>query len=146
LLPAAIFYDSARPFVRRFDSSAQFRQTLRALHPARIATVLKKLQSSFREPCSAGSRRVDAPERQVHRSGKLIVMTTASPDLADMVSSAISTNPYLAGRKLRFEAEAGRVVLRGTVSTFFQKQMAQEALRRIDGIQEIENQLEVSWL
>jgi osmotically-inducible protein OsmY len=72
-------------------------------------------------------------------------MHEASPDLADMVHSAIAGNPYLAGRKLRFEAEEGRVVLQGTVSTYFQKQMAQEALRRIDGVREIENQLEVSW-
>lgn len=72
-------------------------------------------------------------------------MLEASPNLAHMVHSAINANPYLTGRKLRFEAEAGRVVLRGTVSTYFQKQMAQEALRNIDGVQEIENQLEVSW-
>jgi hypothetical protein len=73
------------------------------------------------------------------------VMHSTPPNLADVVQSAITGNPYLAGRTLRFEAEAGRVVLQGTVSTYFQKQMAQEALRRIDGIREIENQLEVSW-
>lgn len=72
-------------------------------------------------------------------------MNEASDTLVGQVHSAIQTNPYLAGRKLRFEAAEGRVVLLGTVSTYFQKQMAQEALRRIDGIREIENQLEVSW-
>jgi osmotically-inducible protein OsmY len=69
-------------------------------------------------------------------------LATLDP-LADQVHSAIQGNPYLSGRKLRFEARQGRVVLRGTVATFFQKQMAQEALRRIDGIREIENELEV---
>jgi osmotically-inducible protein OsmY len=73
------------------------------------------------------------------------LMLSATPVFADLIHSAISTNPYLAGRKLRYEAESGRVVLQGTVSTYFQKQMAQEALRRIDGVVEIENQLEVSW-
>ena len=73
-------------------------------------------------------------------------MESQPSTLVDMVHCAIATNPYLAGRKLRFEAEQGRVILQGTVSTYFQKQMAQEALRRIDGIREIENQLEVSWL
>jgi osmotically-inducible protein OsmY len=72
-------------------------------------------------------------------------MPEASATLVDQVHVAIQSNPYLAGRKLRFEAENGRVVLQGTVGTFFQKQMAQEALRRIDGISEIENQLEVNW-
>lgn len=65
--------------------------------------------------------------------------------LGDLVNSAIEANPYLAGRKLRFETEGGRVVLKGTVGTFFQKQMAQESLRHIAGIGEIENELEVSW-
>jgi osmotically-inducible protein OsmY len=36
-------------------------------------------------------------------------------------------------------------VLQGVVGTFFQKQMAQEALRRVDGVQQIENNLEVAW-
>lgn len=61
----------------------------------------------------------------------------------DEVSSAIMRNPYLSGRKLRFEAESGKIVLRGTVTSFFQKQMAQEGLRRIAGLREIENELEV---
>jgi len=75
-------------------------------------------------------------------------MRQITDTLVEQVQSAILTNPYLAGRKLRFEAEpqAGRVVLQGTVGTFYQKQMAQEALRRIDGVREIENQLEVTWI
>jgi osmotically-inducible protein OsmY len=43
------------------------------------------------------------------------------------------------------EAADGRVVLKGNVRSFFQKQMAQEAIRRIDGVQRIENLLEVNW-
>ena len=70
-------------------------------------------------------------------------MQPAANTFAEQVSSAIQTNPYLAGRKLRFEAGDGRVVLQGKVASYFQKQMAQEALRRIEGILEIENQLEV---
>jgi osmotically-inducible protein OsmY len=37
------------------------------------------------------------------------------------------------------------VTLKGVVSSYFQKQMAQEALRNVDGIHEIANELEVSW-
>jgi hypothetical protein len=36
-------------------------------------------------------------------------------------------------------------VLKGCVRSFFQKQMAQEAIRRIDGVESIENLLEVNW-
>lgn len=70
-------------------------------------------------------------------------MSQSMTTLVDQVHSAIEGNPYLAGRRLRFEAEQGRVVLRGTVGSFYQKQMAQEALRKIGGIQHIENELEV---
>ena len=63
--------------------------------------------------------------------------------LNDKVIIALEQNPHLAGRNLRFEAEQGRVTLRGTVHSYYQKQMAQEALREIDGIAQIYNELEV---
>jgi len=64
--------------------------------------------------------------------------------LIDQVHTALEQSPYVTGRKLRFESEHGRVTLRGVVQSYFQKQMAQEALRRIEGIQEIFNELEVT--
>jgi osmotically-inducible protein OsmY len=63
--------------------------------------------------------------------------------LETRVQDAIRQNPYLAQRNLRCEAQEGRVVLRGRVKTFFQKQMAQEVVRNIDGITLVENFLEV---
>ena len=48
-------------------------------------------------------------------------------------------------RQVRVEAADGRVVLKGNVGSFFQKQMAQEAIRRVDGVQLIDNLLEVTW-
>ncbi|WP_254510924.1 BON domain-containing protein [Anatilimnocola floriformis] len=65
--------------------------------------------------------------------------------LAERVGSAIETNPYLSGRKLRFEAQEGRVTLNGVVASYFQKQMAQEVIKRVEGVKQIENELEVSW-
>lgn len=65
--------------------------------------------------------------------------------LAERVGSAIETNPYLSGRKLRFEAQEGRITLNGVVASYFQKQMAQEVIKRVDGVEQIENQLEVTW-
>ena len=46
---------------------------------------------------------------------------------------------------VRVEAEDGRIVLKGNVKSFFQKQMAQEAVRRVDGVQQIDNLLQVNW-
>ncbi len=59
--------------------------------------------------------------------------------------SALAANPHLPGRRVEFEALQGKVVLRGVVRTYYQKQMAQETLRRIEGVQHIENLLQVHW-
>ena len=68
-----------------------------------------------------------------------------TPLLDDRIHSALEQSPYVRQRTLRFETSEGRVTLRGTVGTFFQKQMAQEALRNITGVCEIANELEVCW-
>jgi osmotically-inducible protein OsmY len=70
---------------------------------------------------------------------------TLSRPLFDRICDALTTNPHVPSEKVRVEAADGRVVLKGSVSTFFQKQMAQEAVRRIDGVQQIENLLQVNW-
>jgi osmotically-inducible protein OsmY len=65
--------------------------------------------------------------------------------LNDLVAAALQQSPYFARRPLCCQAERGRVVLRGTVTSFYHKQMAQEILRRVDGVDRIENHLEVDW-
>ena len=64
--------------------------------------------------------------------------------LLHRVDSAIQKSPHLNGRHLVLETRAGSVVLRGTVDSFFEKQMAQEALRDVQGILELRNQLMVA--
>jgi len=75
----------------------------------------------------------------------MLTPTTTKHLLNDRLHSAISVDPYLSNRNLRVETEAGRVTLHGVVNSYFHKQMAQEALRRLDGVEEIENLLEVNW-
>lgn len=67
----------------------------------------------------------------------------SASDLEKRIARALFRNPYLPKHHLRFETHAGRVVLRGVVRSYFQKQMAQEAVRKIEGVQEICNELEV---
>ena len=67
------------------------------------------------------------------------------PPLEDRVLNALERNPYISRRTLRFETSEGRVTLRGNVATYFQKQMAQEAIRHVVGVHEITNELEVCW-
>jgi len=72
-------------------------------------------------------------------------MSASENTLAHRVDQAIQTNPYISGRTLRFETEGNRVVLQGSVKSYFQKQMAQEAIKKIEGVEQIENCLEVLW-
>ncbi len=65
--------------------------------------------------------------------------------LEDEVQEALQLNPYLTRNGLRCETNQGRVTLRGEVNSYFQKQMATETLRKLRGIEEIDNQLEVTW-
>jgi len=46
---------------------------------------------------------------------------------------------------MHIQNDAGRLTIQGSVQSFFEKQIAQEALRKIDGVTSIENQLEVTW-
>jgi osmotically-inducible protein OsmY len=71
-------------------------------------------------------------------------MATACP-FFDQVQGALESNPYLSTRQFRVIASDGLVRLEGTVRSYYQKQMAQELLRRVDGVERIENQLQVNW-
>ena len=72
-------------------------------------------------------------------------MANGTTAFADRLHSELASNPYVGRRNLRFEANEGRVVLRGTVQTFYEKQMAQEVVRRLDGVDEVDNRVEVNW-
>ena len=72
-------------------------------------------------------------------------MPQSTNGIADKIQTAIENSPHIPRRTLRYEAKEGHVVLRGTVSTYFQKLMAQEAIRDIEGVGQIRNELEVSW-
>lgn len=72
--------------------------------------------------------------------------TTTRPALLDRISTALQSSPYVPEGLVRVETAAdGNVVLEGHVGSFFQKQMAQEAVRRIDGVELVVNHLQVSW-
>lgn len=61
------------------------------------------------------------------------------------VQLAVTQSPHLRQRNVVVFADRGYVTLEGLVASYFEKQMAQEALRDIEGIIQIDNQLEVSW-
>jgi osmotically-inducible protein OsmY len=73
-------------------------------------------------------------------------MTKMELPLNDRLHDALEQHPHLSRRNLRFENTEGRVTLRGVVGTYYQKQLAQEMLRHIDGVFQISNELEVNWV
>lgn len=46
---------------------------------------------------------------------------------------------------MHIETSGDNVTIHGTAQSFFEKQMAQEAIRKIEGVQAIDNCLEVVW-
>jgi osmotically-inducible protein OsmY len=70
---------------------------------------------------------------------------TLTAPLFERIHEALTTSPYVPNRQVRVETADGRVTLKGNVRSFFQKQMAQEAVRRVDGVERIDNLLEVNW-
>lgn len=69
-----------------------------------------------------------------------------SGELLQRVDSAIKTSPHLTRYQVFCQEDSGIVVLHGRVGSFFQKQMAQEALKRLAGVEKVINELEVEWL
>jgi osmotically-inducible protein OsmY len=72
-------------------------------------------------------------------------MEMMTKSLETRLHNELATNPHLSRRNLQVETEAGRVVVRGTVGSYYHKQMVQEEVRRIDGVDEVDNRIEVHW-
>jgi|SRR5687768_1815537 len=83
---------------------------------------------------------------QQHLAVGTQAMTSDTSQLDQRVQSALTGQAGVPQRNLRFEASEGRVTLHGTVHSYYQKQMAQEALRSLEGVQSIDNKIEVSWI
>lgn len=63
--------------------------------------------------------------------------------LEERVGCAADDSPYLMGSQIQVQAATSRVVVHGVVGSYYEKQMAQETLLRVDGVESVENHLEV---
>lgn len=72
-------------------------------------------------------------------------MIALDEQLDGRVQRALRRHPNLTNGQLECETNDGRVTLRGVVTTYYQKQIAQELLRGVEGVREVVNQLEVTW-
>ncbi len=74
------------------------------------------------------------------------ISTPGSGELLQRVDSAIKGSPHLLGKQVFCQEESGIVVLHGRVRSFFQKQMAQESLKSVHGVEQVINEIEVDWM
>ncbi len=78
---------------------------------------------------------------------KIMLSSTplGSTPFTDQVISAVIHNPHVNLNTMHIETRGDNVTIKGTAQSFFEKQMAQEAIRKIDGVKGIDNCLEVVW-
>jgi hypothetical protein len=60
-----------------------------------------------------------------------------SAPLLHRLDTALRSHPHLNRQNVFLESDPTHVVLRGTVDSFFRKQMVQEAIRKVDGITDV---------
>ena len=67
-----------------------------------------------------------------------------SPNLCALARSAIRTNPHTKQLAVEVSAQNECLVLGGVVHSYYQKQMAQEVIKQIAGVQQIRNEVSVA--
>jgi hypothetical protein len=88
---------------------------------------------------------VNSYDAKTGHHGRVSGMEPPRPrtDLAEVARSCLQTTPYPDVKSLQCEYHQGVLVLRGHVSTYYHKQLAQEAVRDIQGIESIVNVVKV---
>jgi osmotically-inducible protein OsmY len=66
-----------------------------------------------------------------------------APTIAAVAMERLRDSPYEAMRRVSCEYKHGVLFLRGRVFSFHEKQLAQEAVARIDGVTQVVNDVEV---
>jgi osmotically-inducible protein OsmY len=66
-------------------------------------------------------------------------------ELKSRIDDLFRDSGHQFGRQIQSSHDHGVVVLQGRVETYYHKQMAQEMLRRLDGVARVVNLLEVHW-
>lgn len=79
---------------------------------------------------------ISAIERKRRHSGK-------PEEVVREAQVCLEQSAYALLRQVLVEFERGVLVLRGTLPTFYHKQLAQEAVRRVDGVTSVINRIEV---
>lgn len=78
----------------------------------------------------------------------MVVVEEASSvaEWRDSLVVQTATHPLFRRHQLRVSGSQGNVVLAGTVTSFYEKQVAQEFIRRCAGVRQIDNRIEVAYI
>ena len=68
---------------------------------------------------------------------------TAQPGLPELAEGCLRRNPYLALKNVCCDWRGGVLVLRGCLPSYYLKQVAQEAVAHLEGVQALDNQIQV---
>jgi hypothetical protein len=68
---------------------------------------------------------------------------TSQASIKDLAERFLHSNPYLALRNISCDYLGGVLSLRGCLPSYYLKQLAQEAVADLDGIDHIDNQIQV---
>ena len=79
----------------------------------------------------------------VHQAPALLETAMYDAALHDEVHLALTRSTFFSSRNFNVELQAGSVTLKGIVRTYYQKQLAQESVRSVAGVDRVLNQLEV---
>lgn len=63
--------------------------------------------------------------------------------LNELVKHAISTSSLVANQNVQYKIEQEQVFLSGIVNSYYEKQLAQESVSRVDGVRQVHNRLRV---
>ena len=64
-------------------------------------------------------------------------------DVTEIARACLCSSPYASLRTLSCDVENGVLLLRGRLGSFHYKQVAQETVRRLAGVSQVVNEIEV---
>ena len=73
------------------------------------------------------------------------LLFSGSSEVIESAKDSLQRKLYTAAHGVSCDYCNGVLYLAGRSNSFYEKQMAQEVVLRLDGVQRIENQLQVSW-
>ena len=77
----------------------------------------------------------------------LISTLPVSPgcEIVEQAQERLRAAPYISFRDVQCEYRQGLLILRGQVESYYEKQLAQEAVARLEGVAQVVNEIEVAW-